>query len=276
MNKTLLIISTLLVSIGLYGQDLPKPDWEELNKTTPWIHTELYKEVPQVQPGGGTAAPSDAIVLFDGSGLDQWQSAQFGSPVDMEGFEAMIPRLTPAYEGKAPAWKLRANELIVAPGTGPIATKSAFGDIQLHIEWLAPVAEGKEGQQYSNSGVFLMGLYEVQILNSYDNKTYTNGQAGAVYKQHVPLVNASRPAGEWQSYDIIFTAPRFSEKGSMITPARLTVLHNGVLVQNNVSLLGPTTFIGSSYYIAHAKKLPLILQDHGDPVRFRNIWVREL
>ena len=166
--------------------------------------------------------------------------------------------------------------MTVAPGTGAIETKKAFGDVQLHLEWNAPVAEGKSGQGYSNSGVFFMGMYEVQILNSYENDTYSNGQASSVYKQHIPLVNASRAPGQWQSYDIIFMAPRFSEKGSLISPARITVLHNGVLVQNNVELLGPTTYIGASHYTPHPEKMPLALQDHGDPVQFRNIWIREL
>ncbi|MBV6647953.1 MAG: DUF1080 domain-containing protein, partial [Cyclobacteriaceae bacterium] len=157
-----------------------------------------------------------------------------------------------------------------------ISTKRSFGDVQLHIEWQAPKASDKSGQGYSNSGVFLMGLYEVQILNSFQNETYANGQASSVYKQHIPLVNASRPPGEWQEYDIIFMAPKFSDGGSVVSRARVTVFHNGVLVQNNVELLGPTVYIGNTYYVPHAEKLPLVLQDHGDPIRFRNIWIREL
>ena len=178
--------------------------------------------------------------------------------------------------GDPAPWKIENGELVVVPGTGQIATKKAFGDVQLHIEWLAPSQSGKEGQMYSNSGVFFMGIYEVQVLNSYENPTYNNGQAGSVYKQHIPLVNASKPVDTWQEYDIIFMAPKFSSKGTLVSPAKVTVLHNGVLVQNNVELMGPTCYIGTSYYIAHPEKLPLLLQDHGDPMRFRNIWVREL
>lgn len=258
------------------AQDIPQPDWDELNKTQPWLQTELYKEIPSVTPAKGASAPSDAIVLFDGEDLSSWQKAQYGSPVNMDGFKAMITLLNPDYKGEEAKWKIKNGEMIVAPGTGSIATKQSFGNVQFHIEWLAPKADGKSSQQYSNSGVIFMGLYEVQILNSYENKTYNNGQAASLYKQYIPLVNASLPPDSWQEYDIIFMAPEFSEKGMVVSPARVTVVHNGVLVQNNVALLGPTCFIGASYYVPHQEKLPLILQDHGDPVKFRNIWIREL
>lgn len=238
--------------------------------------TELYKDLAKVTPGEGGQSPSDAIVLFDGSNLNQWQKAQLGSPTNMVGLKDVIPQYDPGYSGEDAAWTIKNEELEVKPGTGDIATKQAFGDIQLHIEWLAPKAAGKSSQGYSNSGVFLMGLYEVQVLNSYDNETYSNGQASSVYKQHIPLVNASLPPDTWQKYDIIFMAPKFSDKGTLVSPAKVTVFHNGVLVQNGVELLGPTCYIGAPYYIAHPEKLPLKLQDHGDPVRFRNIWVREL
>jgi hypothetical protein len=188
----------------------------------------------------------------------------------------LIPKMNPDFVGKPAEWKTEDGEMVVNPGKGAIATKQAFGDMQIHIEWLAPIDSGKAGQQYSNSGLFLMGMYEIQILNSFENETYTNGQAGSIYKQYMPLVNASKPAGEWQNYDVIFNAPKFSSKGTIISPACVTILHNGVLIQNNVPLLGPTCYIGSTYYIEHASKLPIILQDHGDEVRFRNIWVREL
>jgi hypothetical protein len=178
--------------------------------------------------------------------------------------------------GEEPNWQIKENTLVVEPGSGCIHTKESFADVQLHIEWMSPSAEGKSGQLYSNSGVFFMGRYEVQVLNSYENPTYNNGQASSVYKQHIPLVNASKPVDTWQEYDIIFMAPKFSEKGTLVAPARITVFHNGVLVQNNVALLGPTRYIGSPYYEAHPAKLPLALQDHGDPVQFRNIWIREL
>jgi len=217
--------------------------------------TEIYVELDIVTPGEGDKAPTDAINLFDGNNLDEWESSN---------------------DGSAAPWKVENGIATIIPGSGFINTKKAFADVQLHIEWMSPVAEGKEGQLYSNSGVFFMGRYEVQILNSYENPTYSNGQASTVYKQHIPLVNASRPPGTWQEYDIIFMAPKFSEKGTVVSPARITVLHNGILVQNNVELLGPTLYIGAPHYEAHESKLPLYLQDHGDPVQFRNIWIREL
>ncbi len=274
--RSIVIALMIVSSISSFGQ-LPEIDWDELGKTKPWETTELYKDVSVVTPGKVLDAPSDAIVLFDGRHLNEWQKAQFGSPVNMEGVQAMIPLLDPEYEGEAAEWTLKNGELEVKPGTGSIATKRAFGDVQLHIEWLAPrMPADKTGQAGGNSGVIFMGMYEVQVLNSYENATYSNGQAASVYKQHIPLVNASRPPESWQEYDIIFMAPKFSEQGTMVSPAKVTVLHNGVLVQNHVELLGPTCFIGAPYYIAHPEKLPLILQDHNDHMRFRNIWIREL
>lgn len=275
--KKILACLTVLAASPLVAQDLPQPNWEELQKTKPWEITELYKDVPKVTPADATKAPSDAIVLFDGKNLSEWQKAQFGSPVDMAGFKAMIPLVDPQFKGAAAEWTVKNNELEVKAGTGSIATKKDFGDVQLHIEWLAPkMPADKKGQQGGNSGVIFMGMYEVQVLNSFDNPTYSNGQAGSIYKQHIPLANASKAPEQWQTYDIIFMAPKFSENGTVVSPARVTVLHNGILVQNNVELLGPTCFIGTPYYIAHPEKLPLMLQDHGDAMRFRNIWVREL
>ncbi|MEL6561525.1 MAG: DUF1080 domain-containing protein [Bacteroidota bacterium] len=279
MYKSVILTAILSVfCLAVFGQDdkIPEVDWDELNKTKPWETTELYKEVPKVNPGSERNIPSDAIPLFTGSDQNMWQKPQSIIAVGMMQFAPMIKTMKSEYTTEPAEWKVENGELEVVAGKGPIATKKAFGDIQLHIEWLTPKAEGKSGQQYSNSGVIFMGLYEVQILNSYENETYSNGQASSVYKQHIPLANASRPPGEWQEYDIIFMAPKFSEKGSLLSPARITVLHNGVLVQNNVELLGPTCYIGTPYYVAHPEKLPLILQDHGDPVKFRNIWVREL
>lgn len=275
MRSIILGLMTI-ASLNAMAQ-LPEIDWEELGKTEPWKITELYKEVPTVTPGKGTGAPSDATVLFGGNDLNMWQKAQFGSPVNMEGFEAMIPLVDPNFKGEAAEWTVKNGELEVKPGTGSIATKKAFGDVQLHIEWLAPVMPAdKKGQAGGNSGVIFMGMYEVQVLNSYENPTYNNGQAASIYKQHIPLANASKAPENWQEYDIIFMAPKFSEKGTLVSPARVTVFHNGVLVQNNVELLGPTCFIGTPYYIAHPEKLPLVLQDHSDKMRFKNIWVREL
>ena len=278
-NFLILLAAVLLISNPIHAQRKKeaKKAQEVPANTKPWEVTELYKEVKKVKPATSSNAPSDAVVLFDGSGLDQWQKPKSEIVVSMKEFERVIPAMQSTYRSDPINWKItNQKELQVVPGEGAIATRKAFGDVQLHIEWMAPTAEGKEGQGYSNSGVFFMGIYEVQILNSYDNVTYSNGQASAVYKQHIPLVNASLPPDTWQTYDIIFMAPKFSEKGALVSPAKITVLHNGILVQNNVELLGPTCFIGTPYYIPHPEKLPLILQDHGDPISFRNIWIREL
>ncbi len=241
--------------------------------------TEVWEPVPEVvSPGNSTIeAPSDAIILFDGDDLSAWQNPQFkGEPTTADGVAEQLSNLDPDYEHEEAGWEVSDGNMVVNPGNGAIETKQQFGDFQLHIEWLAPVDEGKTGQGYSNSGLFMMSLYEIQILNSYENKTYPNGQAGSIYKQHIPLVNASRPPGEWQSYDIIFTAPEFNEDGSLESPARVTAFHNGVLIQNDVELEGPTVYIGHPRYVAHPDKMPLRLQDHGNQVRFRNIWIRPL
>jgi hypothetical protein len=217
--------------------------------------TEVHEPVPPVvTPGAGTAPPSDAIVLFDGSNLNDWQEEN----------------------GNAARWKVENGVMTVVPGTGDIQTRQGFGDVQLHIEWRTPQVIKGEGQGRGNSGVFLMGRYEIQVLDSYENHTYSNGQAASVYKQTIPLVNASRKPGEWQTYDIIFMAPRFNEQGRVSHPARVTVIHNGVVVQNNVEIWGDTQYIGLPAYTKHDGRLPLRLQDHGDPVSFRNIWIREL
>jgi hypothetical protein len=161
-------------------------------------------------------------------------------------------------------------------GTGSLRTARSFGDIQLHIEWRAATPPTASGQNRSNSGVFLMGRYEVQVLDSYQNETYADGQAAALYGQRPPLVNASRPPGEWQTYDIVFRRPRFAADGRVLEPARITLLHNGVLVHDAVAFTGATAHMRAASYEAHEDRLPISLQDHGDPVRFRNIWVREL
>jgi hypothetical protein len=218
--------------------------------------TEVHEPVPPVvTPGQGMAPPSDAIVLFDGSNLNNWQSSRNGGDAQ---------------------WTVQNRVMTVAPGTGDIQTRQGFGDVQLHIEWRTPEVVKGEGQGRGNSGVFFMGRYEIQVLDSYENHTYPNGQAASVYKQTIPLVNASRKPGEWQTYDIIFMAPRFNEQGRVTHPARVTVFHNGVLVQNNVGIWGDTQYIGLPTYTKHDDKLPLRLQDHGDLVSFRNIWLREL
>lgn len=210
---------------------------------------------PVVTPGRTNAdPPSDAIVLFGGKDLSHWRSS----------------------DGGPAKWTVRDGYIEVAPGTGDIATAESFGDVQLHIEWATPAVVKGEGQERGNSGVFLMGHYEVQVLDSYDNVTYYHGQAGAVYKQYAPLVNASRKPGEWQTYDIIFHAPRFDEQGKVVDRARVTVLHNGVLIQNNVEIYGNTYNDRPALYTPHASQEPLRLQDHGNPIRYRNIWIRRL
>ena len=217
--------------------------------------TDVWEPVPEiVTPGVGSAPPSDAIILFDGGNLDNW-----------------IGR-----NEQAALWSVSDGAMTVVPRTGDIRTKQGFGDVQLHIEWRTPAEIKGEGQGRGNSGIFLMDRYEVQVLDSYENATYPNGQAASIYKQHIPLVNACRKPGEWQTYDIIFMVPRFNEQGRVTHPARITVIHNGVLVLNNVELWGSTQFIGLPQYKAHSDREPIRLQDHGDLVSFRNIWVREL
>ena len=240
--------------------------------------TEVWDPQPKVvTPGVWHDAPSDALILFNGKDLSQWQKPQFihekGTVAEMQ---ADINALDASFKNAPADWRVEAGQFSVVPGTGAIETKEKFGDFQLHIEWLSPEDRGKEGQAYSNSGIFMMGLYEIQVLNSYNNKTYANGQAGSIYKQHIPLVNASRRPGEWQMYDIIFTAPRFKADGSLESPAYVTAFHNGVLIQNHVELEGPTAYIGKSAYFPHPAQMPLRLQDHGDLVRYRNIWIRKL
>ena len=278
--KTFNLLFTLVLlffSPYVFSQEGTELDWDELQKTKPWHESEVWDPIPnKVTPGVYTAAPSDAIVLFDGKDLSEWHRPKYAYGARMDQVTAILNQKVNHPSFSDAEWTVKDGAVIVKPGGGAIETKQAFGDIQLHIEWLAPEDPGKEDQAYSNSGVFLMGLYEVQVLNSYENKTYPNGQAGALYKQSIPLVNASRPPGEWQAYDIIFNAPAFSDDGTLEKPATITVLHNGVLIQNNFELKGPCVFIGEPYYIPHPEKLPILLQDHGDKVRFRNIWVREL
>lgn len=215
--------------------------------------TEYWEpEVQQVTP---QPFPSDAIVLFDGTDLTQWQ-----------------------HSDKSPAkWSINDGAMTVKTGSRDIQSKHVFCDIQLHIEWRSPRVEpNKKGQQLGNSGVFMQQRYEVQILNSYENATYVNGQAASIYKQSPPLVNASLPAEEWQTYDIIYKAPTFDNDDKVLTPAYMTLLHNGILVQNHFEIKGSTIYRGkASYEKAHGCD-SISLQDHGDKVSFRNIWVREL
>ncbi len=235
------------------------PAFQSFSQSTniPPEATEFYEPVPQkiAASAVNTKAPSDAIVLFDGNNLSAWENEK---------------------DGSKPKWKVEDGVLTVNPGTGSIKTKESFGDMQLHLEWRSPAEVKSEGQGRGNSGVYIMNKYEVQILDSYENDTYTNGQAASIYKQSPPLVNASVPPGEWNSYDIIFIAPRFDKNGALISPAKLTVFHNGALVQNNFKLRGPTVYTGIPNYTQHQEELPLHLQDHGNPVSFRNIWLRKL
>ena len=218
--------------------------------------TEVWEPVPKViAPGIGAAPPSDAMVLFNGTDLSQWVRAP---------------------EGTAPRWRVEDGAFLPVSGSGGLRTKQAFGDCQLHIEWRTPAVVSGEGQGRGNSGVFLMERYEVQVLDSYDNRTYSNGQAASLYKQAIPLVNASRKPGEWQSFDIVFRAPRRDAAGNVTTPAFVTVFHNGVLVQDHVALKGNTVYTGQPFWEKHGDREPLMLQDHGNPVAFRNVWIREL
>lgn len=197
--------------------------------------------------------PSDATILFDGSNFDAWEHLD-GSPVK---------------------WKLVDGAMQVVEGSGNIRTKQKFEDVQLHIEFATPSEVKGNGQGRGNSGIFFQSRYEIQVLDNYQNETYANGQVGSIYKQHIPLANPSRKPGEWQTYDIIYTAPTYNEDGLIKTPARITALLNGVLVQNNVSLLGTTEYIGIPKLKVHGADA-IMLQDHGNPTRFRNIWVRPL
>jgi hypothetical protein len=248
MKQTLLLIAMVAMITNCFSQ-------AQLRVGEPKLSEQWIPE-PRVISPGKTAQdpPSDAIVLFNGSDASAFQ-AKGGGPVK---------------------WKIEDGCMTVAGGTGEISTKESFGDCQLHIEWRTPAEVKGDGQGRGNSGIFFMGRYELQVLDSYNNRTYSNGQAGSIYKQLPPLVNASRGPGEWQTYDVIFIAPQFYEDGSVKSQARITVIHNGVLVQNNATLWGGTQYIGLANYEAHGPKDRIMIQDHGNPVSFRNIWIRPL
>ena len=199
-------------------------------------------------------APSDAIVLFDGTDMSNWR----------------------AMDGGPAKWIVKDDYMESVRGAGYVRTLQGFGDCQLHVEFVTPTPPEGSSQGRGNSGVFLMGIYEVQVLDSYDNITYADGQCSAIYGQYPPLVNACRKPGEWQTYDIIFKAPRFNDDGEVIEAAVITVLQNGILTQDHVKIKGPTNWCSKSPYRSHPGKLPLSFQDHGNPVRYRNVWVREL
>ena len=225
------------------------------SKGDPKLSEYFTPEAPVVTPGKTAHdAPSDAIILFDGKNFSNWEGDK-NQPI---------------------GWTMESGAMVVKGGSGGIKTKMGFGDCQLHIEFRTPAEVKGEGQGRGNSGIFLMGKYELQVLDNYNNKTYVNGQAGSMYKQLPPLVNACRPPGEWQTYDIIFIAPRFYDDGRLKSQARITVIQNGVLVQNNTTIWGSTEYIGSPVYKKHSDKEPIFLQDHGNPTAYRNIWIREL
>jgi hypothetical protein len=247
----------IAVAIACASLALPMHD-ADAQPSTRWpIHSPDRPTPRIVKPPANAwtvAPPSDATVLFGGTDLSRWEK---------DG-------------GGAAAWKVENDYVEVVPDAGGIVSRDRFGDAQLHVEWMAPLPAVGESQERGNSGVFLMGRYEVQVLDSYENVTYADGQAAAVYGQYPPLVNASRPPGEWQTYDIVFHRPRFDASGRVSSPARMTVMHNGVLVQDNVVLSGPTAHQKRPPYEKHDDRLPLMLQDHGTRVRYRNIWIRDL
>jgi hypothetical protein len=227
--------------------------------------TEIWEPVPKVVAPGATcgAPPSDAIVLFDGKNMDEWVSVKDKTPAK---------------------WNVANGVMTVSKGEGNIETKRSFKNYQLHLEWKVPTSITGSGQARGNSGVFLASTgpgddgYELQVLDSYQNKTYVNGMAGSIYKQAIPLANPTRKPGEWQTYDIVWTAPTFNDDGSLKTPAYATVFFNGVLVENHFELKGQTLYIGKPFYKAYSAA-PVKLQAHGDksePISFRNIWIREI
>ncbi|MCS7192748.1 MAG: DUF1080 domain-containing protein [Armatimonadetes bacterium] len=240
-----------------YGYDdtpfLPNTNWRVHDSNRPQP-TAVWPGWFSTQESAGEP-PSDAIILFDGNNLSKWVSVKDGGPA---------------------RWKVENGYMEVVAGTGDIRTIEEFGDCQLHIEWSAPAEVKGESQGRGNSGVFLMGLYEIQVLDCYENPTYADGTTSAIYGQYPPLVNACRKPGEWQVYDIVWLAPRFDEEGNLVRPAYVTVFHNGVLVHYHTPLFGPTTHRATLPYKPHPPVGPLRLQDHGDPVRFRNIWYRPL
>jgi hypothetical protein len=256
LNKITALLLLLLIQLNLPAQQ----------KTSE--STELFSPVPPVvTPGENSNPPSDAIILFDGTSFDQWVSDN----------------------GGAVEWIMAEGCMTIKPGSGNIKTKRGFGDCQLHIEWRCPAVSGKKEantnteQGFGNSGILLQSRYELQVFDSYNypdyhngKPIYVNGQAGSIYKQVIPLVNACRKQGEWQVFEILYMAPRFSDNGRASIPARITVLQNGILIINNAEILGSMNYIGLPEYRPHGLKEPLSLQEHGDPVSYRNIWIREL
>lgn len=244
MKYALVFTCAMMIMSVTFSQDQPDPK-----------KTEVWEPEPEIVTPGKMmgAPPSDAVVLFDGTDLNSW--------VDKD--------------GKNAKWQVADGAMTVAKGTGDIKTKQAFGDIQLHIEWRTPAKVEGEGQGRGNSGIFFCEKYELQVLDSYNNRTYSNGQAGSIYKQAIPMVNASRGPGEWQVYDVVFIAPTFHQDGTLNKAGRITVFHNGALIHHYTEIKGTTEYRGEPKIIAHGKG-SIRLQDHGNPTSFRNIWVREL
>jgi hypothetical protein len=236
------------------GDPLPGQKWR--------VHDRSRTQPRKVTPGlpvATPAAPSDAIVLFDGKDLSQWNGGGRGGVTG------------------EPKWKVENGYMELVPGAGGLITKESFGDVQLHVEWTTPPGAdaSRVGQNRGNSGIILMGKYEIQVLSSYDNPTYPDGSAGSIYGLYPPMVNPCLPEGEWNSYDVVFEAPKF-EQGKLLKPAYVTLIFNGLIVHNRVELLGVTSREPIAAYTPHAAELPLSLQGHSGPARFRNIWIRRL
>lgn len=261
LNRLVLMTIGMALLIGFSSTLLAQTCASGCSDCTTWKVHDWNRPRPAIitpptastQQQAGTA-PSDAIVLFDGSDMSNWR----------------------AMDGGPSKWIMKDDYMESVRGAGYVRTLQGFGDCQVHVEFMTPTPARGESQGRGNSGVFLMGIYEVQVLDSYDNITYADGQCSAIYGQYPPQVNACRKPGEWQTYDIIFKAPRFDADGSVLKPAIITILQNGVLTQDHVAINGPTNWCSKSPYEAHPGKLPLAFQDHGNPVRFRNVWVREL
>ena len=250
MKNLYLFITLLLLAANVNAQESSQAEQQAWSPES----TEWYYPVPEkVIPGNGNVPPSDAIILFDGTDLSQWQSA----------------------DGSEAKWNIVDDAMVVESGTGAIATKEYFGDCQLHIEFKSPEPNGSNGQNRGNSGIFLQDTYEVQVLDGDNNPTYVNGMVGSIYKQSAPSVNAYTKNGEWQVYDIYWKAPVFNSQEGLESPAMITVVLNGVVVQNNYILKGDTPYTGLPKYKAHGR-LPISLQDHWSGVAYRNIWIRNL
>ena len=254
MKKINLCSFLVIFTVVVTAQNKPNPE-----------STELWEPVPPVVTPGENGKPSsDAIVLFDGTNLTGWECLD-GNPADWIVADG--------------CFTVNSHKVLIEDNkttSNSIRTKRKFGDCQLHIEWRSPAEVKGDGQNRGNSGIGMQNHYELQVLDCYDNKTYVNGMTGSMYKQSIPLVNACKKPGEWQTYDIIHIAPRFSENGRVIVPGHITVLLNGIAVQINTEIRGSTAFVGLPKNHLHDLKEPISLQDHGCPVSYRNIWIREL